>query len=488
MLFGTQRISVAIPSHYKPSEPVKHLPFSDLCRIWFNSFKPNRLKTLQDELVELVYSAEHRKNLNVTVSNKKVPVDDKGNFINEVCFEVINDSQKPTKHIVFVHGYGASLGCFARNFQLIDKFVDMNHNYKVHFLDNLSFGLSSNPKIQSSSTSINGWPIERCPPVKLDDPEPTDRQKLYNKYYKLVKSFSVEEDKFREYQQKFTPILQEIENYYLEGIDGWRQSSGIEKIDYLVGHSYGGYWSASYGVRYPNHLRNLILLSPVGVERHIHSIKHPLKFEDPNKIQPTLDPTDHNFLSRIPILPRKTVRHWYDLQPYLPRLLKLMGPWGVAKYYEMWYSKLFKINKLITKLGGPEKVFKSQIDLHYGSNRECHLIIEYLYNSITNGTVSDIYIKYLLTPSTVSKHPIFDKFNEFLKNNQWDDKFEVHFLYGQYDFMNSEAGSKLVELVNKQTQTQTAEFHTVGEGGHNLYIDNPFETNSLIHDIVKRQD
>lgn len=430
----------------------------------------------------MMFDPKHPENSGVKVSNSRVSID-QANHINEVCFEVTNDVAKPTKHVVFVHGYGASLGCFARNFQIINKFKDMNYNYKIHFLDNISFGLSSNPRIDSDKISF--WKIPRCPDVKLNDTTATDPKKLYNKYYKLVDSFSVNKQEFEDYKAKFTGILSEVEEYYLSALDKWRISSGIDQIDYLVGHSYGGYWCASYSIKYSQNLGKLILLSPVGVERHVHSIKNPLKYDNVDAIKPSLDPTSYNFLTRIPILNKKTVDFWYNIQPFLPRLLKFLGPWGVNKYYQMWYLKLFKINKLIDKNGGAN-LFTSNNDLVYGTNKECHLIIEYLYNSITTGTVSDIYIKNLLTPSTVSKHPLYDKFEEF-DPAIWPTGFEAHFLYGQYDFMNSEAGQKLVDSINSRAKA-TAQFHSVSEGGHNLYIDNPFETNNIIHDIVRRDD
>lgn len=429
-----------------------------------------------------MFDPSNPENANVKITQEKVMIDDI-NHINEVNFEVSNNPSNPTKHVVFLHGYGASLGCFARNFQMINKFKDMNYNYKIHFLDNISFGLSSNPEIDSKR--INMWSIDRCPEVQLNDPTPTDPKKLYNKYYKLVESFSIDKKEFTEYQEKFTNILSEIEDYYLSALDKWRIKNNIEQIDYLIGHSYGGYWSASYSIKHPKNLKKLILLSPVGVERHVHSIKNPLKYDDFKNIKPSLDPTDYNFLTRIPIINKKTVNHWYNVQPFLPRLLKFFGPWGVNKYYQMWYLKLFKINKLIEKNGGVQ-LFTSKNDLVYGTNKECHLIIEYLYNSITNGTYSDIYIKNLLTPSTVSKYPLYDKFEEF-DSKSWPQGFQAHFLYGQYDFMNSEAGKRLVDAINSRLKS-TAQFHSISEGGHNLYIDNPFETNNLIHDIIRRDD
>lgn len=480
-----------VPANYKPSKPIKQLPFNELVKVWYKSMKGNRLQELQDELVKLMVNPELKENQGIFTANKRVKIDET-NHLNELSFEIINKLENPTKHVVFIHGYGASLGCFARNFQIINKFKDMNYNYKVHFLDNISFGLSSNPKI--SSDLINYWNIPRCPEVKLNDPEPTDPKKLHNKYYKLVESFEINPDEFIKYKEKFGPILKQVESYYIDAIDKWRENSKIKKIDYLVGHSYGGYWSASYACsKYANNLKNLILLSPVGVERHIHAITNEDSFISENKgktelsVKPTLDPTSFKFLTRIPLISKKTDQFWYSRQPFLPGLLKFLGPFGVSKYYEMWYMKLFKINKLIHKNGGPESLFSSENDLNYGSNKECQLIIEYLYNSITNGTVSDIYIKHLLTPSTVSKVPLFDKFTEYFHANP-DSPIKVHFLYGQYDFMNYEAGSKLVDKINQLTNKEVAKYYSISEGGHNLYIDNPFETNAVIHDIVRDDD
>ncbi|KAK7687580.1 hypothetical protein QCA50_009468 [Cerrena zonata] len=107
----------------------------------------------------------------------------------------------------------------------------------------------------------------------------------------------------------------------------------------------------------------------------------------------------------------------------------------------MWYLKLFKINKLIHKKGGAKRVFKNSNDLIY-----------------------------------VSKWPLFDKFtDEETGLKKLDNPMNIHFLYGQYDFMNAEAGAKLSDQINQLQDQQISKLHKVSEGGHNLYIDNPFE-------------
>lgn len=437
---------------------------------------PGRLAQLQQKLVDHHFSPNLEENHGVGREFRQVPIDSNGNYINQVSFDVINSPGYATEHVVFLHGYGASLGCFARNFHVVNRLKGQQSNFKVHFLDNVSFGLSLNPKV----TSINYWkPIPRADHVTIHDSKPTNPTELYNKYYKLVDGYDFDVERFHVRQKTLLPQLNDIESYYVEALEGWRKNSNIPKIDYLVGHSFGGYWCGSYAIKYPDNLRTLVLLSPVGVERHAYAANTPVPAETKN-ISPSLDPTSLRFLSRFPILSQSTIEFWYHIQPYLPRLLKFMGPWGVAKYYDMWYSKLFAVNKVIKKLGG-SKVFTSTNQLRYGTNTECRLLIEYLYNSITTGTKSDTHIKYLLTPATTSRIPLFGKFASAKKSDLA--KFKLHVVYGQYDFMNSEAGRKLVEEVN--SHSKTAQLHVVPQGGHNLYIQNPFGTNDLIEKIIK---
>lgn len=473
---------VSLATGYKPnSKMVTKLPFSMRLGIWLRSLLPGRLETLQRQLVEMLFPENTKENSGVDRAFVKTPVDSQGNVINSVTFEVTNNVDFETRHVVFVHGYGASLGCFARNFHLINRFKGLRHNYKVHFLDNLSFGLSSNPEV----ASINYWrAIPKINHFTLNDNNPTDKSKLYKKYYKLIDSYDIDADKFAAYQQKMTPILKDLERYYADALENWRRNSGIDKIHFLVGHSFGGYWSGSYALKYPDSLRNLVLLSPVGVERHAGAVTAPVP-EKTEQITPSLDPASYNFLSRWPILSASTVDWWYNVQPYLPRLLKFMGPIGVAKYYDMWYSKLFAINKVIQRLGG-ESVFTSENQIKYGTNSECRLLIEYLYNSITSGTKSDTHVKYLLTPATTSKWPLMDKFSAAEADTLL--KFKTHVVYGQYDFMCSEAGEKMVEEINAAHEKVGARFHIVPEGGHNLYIQNPFGTNDLVEELVKETD
>lgn len=138
---------------------------------------------------------------------------------------------------------------------------------------------------------------------------------MYRKYYKLIEGFQLDPDNFAQYQQHFKPILQDMEKFYTTAIDNWRELWGIPRLTFLVGHSFGAYWSASYSLINPDKVSNLILLSPVGLERHVMAITNDDKITS-DIVKPVLDPTSYKFLSRFPILTRDHILNWYYKIPF----------------------------------------------------------------------------------------------------------------------------------------------------------------------------
>lgn len=76
-----------------------------------------------------------------------------------------------------------------------------------------------------------------------------------------------------DYDKKFTP--QESIDYFVEYFEKWRQQMGTHFLRsgaeqeftdfYLLAHSFGGYIMGNYALKYHQHIRKLILLSPVGI-------------------------------------------------------------------------------------------------------------------------------------------------------------------------------------------------------------------------------
>jgi pimeloyl-ACP methyl ester carboxylesterase len=56
---------------------------------------------------------------------------------------------------------------------------------------------------------------------------------------------------------------QYIIDYFVDSIECWRLEMGFPKI-LLAGHSFGGYISAMYAIKYPQNLTELVLFSPAG--------------------------------------------------------------------------------------------------------------------------------------------------------------------------------------------------------------------------------
>lgn len=113
--------------------------------------------------------------------------------------------------IVVCHGYGAGLAFFFRNYLSLSQIP----NSKVYAIDWLGMGGSSRPAFNFKHTS----------------------------------------------KRSIKDVVTDSENFFIEGLEEWRQIQKIEKM-VLVGHSLGGYLSTAYALKYPERVEKLILVSP----------------------------------------------------------------------------------------------------------------------------------------------------------------------------------------------------------------------------------
>ena len=59
--------------------------------------------------------------------------------------------------------------------------------------------------------------------------------------------------------------VENAENFFVDSLKIWYDKVGINKKVYLCGHSFGGYISTVFTLRYPEVVERLLLLSPVGI-------------------------------------------------------------------------------------------------------------------------------------------------------------------------------------------------------------------------------
>lgn len=143
-----------------------------------------------------------------------------GNYINEFFIRPKNDiPYEKLNHFVLVHGYGAGLGFFLKNFNELSS----NENWAIHSIDLLGYGCSSRPNID----------------FKIDS----------------------------------------IENFFIDSLEKWRVKRNLDQV-LMCSHSLGAYVSLLYIKKYPNVVKNLLLASPAGIIKPSTPLKNvPVWFE-----------------------------------------------------------------------------------------------------------------------------------------------------------------------------------------------------------------
>ncbi|KAL2369924.1 alpha/beta hydrolase [Blastomyces gilchristii SLH14081] len=129
--------------------------------------------------------------------------------LNEFSIERVGE--KTEQNLVILHGYGAGLGFFYKNFEALSR----AKGWQLYALDMLGMGRSTRP------------------PFKIHSKQ---RHKA----------------------------ISEAEDWFIDALEEWRIKRKLDKFT-LLGHSLGGYMAVSYALKYPGRLNKLILASPVGI-------------------------------------------------------------------------------------------------------------------------------------------------------------------------------------------------------------------------------
>lgn len=116
---------------------------------------------------------------------------------------ILGDKDKPP--MVLMHGFGSSGACHFNAFQYLCEY------FTVYTVDWIGLGASDRPE---------------------------------------------------NFRFDFSP--EETLNYVIDHFEKWREAMNLTDY-YLVGHSYGGYFSGQVAVKYQEHIKKLLLLSPIGV-------------------------------------------------------------------------------------------------------------------------------------------------------------------------------------------------------------------------------
>ena len=149
-------------------------------------------------------------------NSQMVELSGKDRALNEFSVERLGEHVE--NNLVMLHGYGAGLGFYYRNFESLSR----AEGWKVFALDLLGMGRSSRP------------------PFKIHAKDKAGK-------------------------------IEEAESWFVDALEEWRTKRGLDKFT-LLGHSLGGYLAIAYALKYPGHLNKLILASPVGIPEDPYAV------------------------------------------------------------------------------------------------------------------------------------------------------------------------------------------------------------------------
>lgn len=308
--------------------------------------------------------------------------------------------------LVLVHGFGAALGHWARNLDTLAQY------HTVYAIDLIGFGRSGRP------------------------------------YFKPKNA-------------------EEAEEFFIESLEGWRKQVGLEKFN-LLGHSFGGYVTALYAMKYPDTVDHLILADPWGVpgrqehrERRIswkwRMVAKFLMYFNPLASVRFAGPYGPALIHRFrPDLPKKWIG-WHEEEAVDGEEEEEEEEEAQEEAEEQAAEAVAKAvaekGKQLQQLQNrkPAKVIPPVVEYIYHSNAQYPATGETAFNTLT-------------VPIGWAANPLCDRLHEL------DPEIPVTFLYGQYSWMDRTAAVPLMEKMENETR-----LHVIPDAGHHIYLDNSHE-------------
>lgn len=378
----------------------------------------------------------------------------KNRTLNE--FSVEREGEEVEQNLVMLHGYGAGLGLFYKNFEGLSRVP----GWRLYALDLLGMGRSSRPP-------------------------------------------------FKVYAKTQQGKIEEAENWFIDSLEEWRKMKKIDKFT-LLGHSMGGYMAVAYALKYPGHLNKLILASPVGVPEDPYAVSEDMpepeestfaseftqdqeEIVSPSNSGPRGD--NNNFLNarsktsnsstttnKPPQRPiSKLVAYLWDANISPFSLVRWGGPLG-PRFASGWTSRRFS---------------------HLPS-AEADALHDYAYSLFRQRGSGEYALPYILAPGAFARSPLIRRIQgvgrqslatpDPVTKETKENGIPIVFMYGEHDWMDIAGGyaaeQKLKEekekllkglsIAEKQKDQGSAKVLVIKKAGHHLYLDAPEEFNDVM--------
>ncbi|KAK9840870.1 hypothetical protein WJX74_005899 [Apatococcus lobatus] len=273
--------------------------------------------------------------------------------------------------IVCIAGYGAGAAFFYRNM------AGLASAFKLHAVDLLGCGMSGRPTFQARNTA-------------------------------------------------------QAEDFFIDSLSQWREKQGLDRM-ILVGHSLGGYLSACYALRHPQHISHLILVCPAGVASRPQDWQPPESLRNPWTMRGQMY--------------RAGLRFWdWGVTP--GTVIRGLGPWG-PRLISGYTRRRFHEGQPMTE-------------------PELAAFEEYFYHITADRGSGEFALRHLLGPFAWARNALETRLHEL--------KVPVSFIYGEHDWMDPRKGQKACrDVVERRGRLSPDDLQVtvVPKAGHYPFLDQP---------------
>ncbi|KAJ5347490.1 uncharacterized protein N7506_000743 [Penicillium brevicompactum] len=407
-------------------------------------------------------------------TSSMVELNGKDRALNEFSVERIGE--EADQHLVMLHGYGAGLGFFYKNFEPLSRLK----GWQLHALDMLGMGRSTRPSFK-------------------------------------IKAKGRED------------AIREAEAWFVDALEEWRIKRKIDRFT-LLGHSLGGYMAVAYALKYPGHLNKLILASPVGIPEDPYAVTAEVT-EPSSSTLPNELTQDQRDITSVPETAPKTS----DGSFITGRQPPVEANQPPRRVLPKWFAYLWEANISpfsLVRWAGP---LGPRIVSGWTSRRFSHLPAEeasalhdYSYSIFSLRGSGEYALAYILAPGAFARSPLIHRVQglgrQLIHNNsplphpmagatapptsdapdstapsspqptRRENGLPVVFMYGDHDWMDVSGGHAAAARLQAEKEKVLADASpeerradegssrvvVVNKAGHHLYLDGWEEFNSVI--------
>ena len=231
--------------------------------------------------------------------------------------------------------------------------------------------------------------------------------------------------------------VEEAEDFFVSSIEEFRRSMELDCF-LLAGHSFGGYISACYALKYPQHVSKLLMLSPVGVPEKPDGYSMKDKLKNRPWVFKMIFKTVNYLWMKKNVTPASMLR---KAGPLSGRLIKLYTRKRLASLPK---EEIILLEKYL-----------EQINLLPGSG--------------------EFGITYILEEGAWARNPLAVRLPSL--------EVPMAFIYGDRDWMDPKGGLAVQDRTNVPVVVKMVE-----NSDHHLYWDNPKEFAESIVECVMELD